>query len=155
MPLLFDLEGVHVVTTNARVAEHLDSGGVAVRLTGGDLVHGTGEMTGDSVLHAFEKTQVDWAMVEVDGVHPFAGFTVDSPWRVANLRAVMGAGERRCVLAGSSAFDRRRIGFVAEISVADLLITDELLDDGSLPAYEGRVVRTPIDTREFVPEGGA
>lgn len=151
LPLLFDLDELTVVTNDLRAAESLGRHPqFRIHVAGGELRDGPGSATtsGPDTAAYLETRQTDWAFVEVDGIHPYAGLTTSSPWRVSAHRALLKAGRRRCILASSRVFGVRCVGFIAEVGTADLVITDEQLDDEDLPPFGGKVVRAAPDLHE-------
>jgi DeoR/GlpR family transcriptional regulator of sugar metabolism len=143
--LLFDVPDLLVHTNSLKVAEVLSRNGVRVFLAGGELRPGGLETTGSATVAYFEEVHADWAFLECDGVHPYAGFTLATPWHVAANRAMLAAAARRCIMAPSASFGSRHVGFLADVASADLVITDDALPDGDLPAFAGRVVRAASD----------
>lgn len=142
--LLTDAEDVTIITADIQVAGRLVRyPNLRVLLAGGELLGGSERAvaTGSATVTFLEDQPAQWAFVEVEGIHPFAGLTISAPRHVAALRALMRAAERRVVLAPSSTFGTRCVGFVADCKDVDLAITDENLVDEDLPAFEGRVVR--------------
>ncbi|MBW3084726.1 Glucitol operon repressor [Austwickia sp. TVS 96-490-7B] len=151
VPLLFDLDELTIVTHDLRAADALSRHAqFRVFVAGGELRDGTGQATtsGPDTAAYLENHPTDWAFLEVDGVHPFAGLTTSAPWRVSAHRALLAAGRRRCVLASSRVFGVRCVGYVAEVDAADIVITDEHLDDEDLPPFHGKVVRAALDPSE-------
>jgi DeoR/GlpR family transcriptional regulator of sugar metabolism len=143
--MLFDIPNLTVHTNAPGIAEVLSRNGVQVYLAGGEIRPGDNETSGSITASYFEQTKADWVFLECDGVHPYSGFTAASPWHVVARRAMIAAADRRCVMAPSVLFGARHVGFIADVATADLIITDEALADGELPAFAGRVVRAPTD----------
>ncbi|MCH8613288.1 DeoR/GlpR family DNA-binding transcription regulator [Arsenicicoccus dermatophilus] len=148
VPLLYDVPSLTVVTNDLRAADQLaQHPTITVLAAGGELRDAPGRATTSGPVTAayLAEQQADWSFVEVEGIHPFGGFTTSTPWSVATARAMLAAGQRRCVLALSAAFGVRCVGFISEVAGADLIITDEQLDDYDLPAFGGKVVRAALD----------
>ncbi|WP_288798911.1 DeoR/GlpR family DNA-binding transcription regulator [uncultured Arsenicicoccus sp.] len=148
VPLLYDLPELTVITNDLRAADNLaNHPTLTVLAAGGELRDAPARATtsGAATAAYVQALQADWAFVEVEGIHPFSGFTTSTPWAVATQRAMLQVARRRCVLAPSSAFGVRCVGFITEVPGADLIITDERLDDYDLPAFGGKVVRASVD----------
>lgn len=151
IPLLFDLPSLTVVTTDLRAADTLaQHPTIQVVAVGGELRDAPARATtSGAAATAFLQTErADWGFIEVEGIHPFSGFTTSTPWSVSTARAMLGAAQRRCILAPSAAFGVRCVGFIADVSTADIIITDESLRDEGLPAFGGKVVRSALDPQE-------
>ncbi len=124
---LFDIEDLTVITTDLRSAERLSrQPQIRVVVAGGELRDAPGStvVSGSSTAEFLAAQQVDWVFLEIDGIHPFAGVTTSHPWHVSTARALLAAGDRRVGLARSQAFGARCVGFIAEASELDLIITD-------------------------------
>ncbi len=143
--MLFDIPDLSVHTNAPAIAAVLSRNGVQVYLAGGEIRPGDIETSGTITAAYFEEVKADWVFLECDGVHPYAGFTAASPWHVSAKRAMIASADRRCVMAPSVLFGARHLGFIADVATADLIITDEALADGELPAFAGRVVRAATD----------
>lgn len=143
--MLFDVPNLIVHTNSLAIADVLSRNGVRVHLAGGELRAGDSETSGAVTAAYFETVKADWVFLECDGVHPYSGFTAASPWHVSAKRAMIAAADRRCVMAPSVLFGARHVGFIADVSTADLIITDDALADGELPAFAGRVIRAATD----------
>jgi DeoR family transcriptional regulator, aga operon transcriptional repressor len=145
VPLLDSLDELTVYTTSLRIAEYLGRNEtITVQVVGGLLNPGGRETYGVRATTYLREVSADWCFLEAGGVDPFAGFTTDAPRLVASRRAMLEAADRRCILAFSSDFGLRRAALLADVSVADLVITDEGLEDSRLPAFGGRVMRTAL-----------
>lgn len=145
---LFDVEDLTVITTDLRSAERLSrQPQIRVVIAGGELRDAPGStvVSGSSTADFLAAQQADWVFLEIDGIHPFAGVTTSHPWHVSTARALLAAGDRRVGLARSQAFGARCVGFIAEASELDLVITDDRLSDAELPAFAGRIVRASLD----------
>lgn len=152
---LVELPDLTVITNDLRVVELVRQNALAtVRLVGGELRDGASETRGDDTVGSIGRHRADWAFVEVDGVHPFAGLTTGRPWQVAAKRAMLVSARRSCVLAESTSFGAREVGFIAAVDTVDLLVTDEGLADAELPAFAGRVVRASLDQGDGAPATG-
>lgn len=147
VPMLLDLQDMTIITNNLVAADRLSHHHqFRVLVAGGEIQDGDHGITSGAAAAEFIATQrARWVFLEIDGVHPFAGMTTATPWRVSVLRAMLAAAERRCILAPSSVFGSRCVGFISDLDQADLVITDEELADDALPAFAGRVVRGAID----------
>lgn len=144
VPLLFDLTDLTVVTNDLRAADRLaQHPAITVNVAGGELRDAPARATtsGPAAADFFGTVHADWSFVEVDGIHPFSGFTVASPWAVAVQRAMLEAARKRCIIAESTAIGLRCVGFISDVRGADLIITDDQLDDYDLPAFGGKVLR--------------
>jgi DeoR/GlpR family transcriptional regulator of sugar metabolism len=144
--MLFGSPALTVHTNVPRLADALSRNGLQVHLAGGEIRAGDSETSGPVTAAYFETVKADWVFLECDGVHPYSGFTAASPWHVAAKRAMIAAADRRCIMAPSPLFGARHIGFIADVSTADLIITDDALADGELPAFAGRVIRAATET---------
>ena len=145
---LFDVEDLTVITTDLRSAERLSrQPQIRVVIAGGELRDAPGStvVSGAATADFLAAQQADWVFLEVDGIHPFAGITTSHTWHVSTARALLAAGDRRVGLARSQAFGARCVGFIAEASELDLVITDDHLSDSELPAFAGRIVRASLD----------
>jgi DeoR/GlpR family transcriptional regulator of sugar metabolism len=147
LPLLLDVEDLTVITHNLAIAQRFaQQPQTRVLVAGGEIKSGDVSITsGPECAEYLEAQRARWVFLEVDGLHPYAGVTTSAPWRVSAHRAMLTAAERRCLLAPSPVFGARCAGFIADVDHADLIITDEGLADGDLPAFAGRVVRGVID----------
>ncbi|MFK4088116.1 DeoR/GlpR family DNA-binding transcription regulator [Kribbella sp. NPDC020789] len=145
---LFDVEDLTVITTDLQSAERLSrQPNIRVVIAGGELRDAPGStvVSGAATAEFLAAQQADWVFLEVDGIHPFAGITTSHTWHVSTARALLSAGDRRVGLARSQAFGARCVGFIAEASELDLVITDDRLTDAELPAFAGRIVRASLD----------
>ncbi|GAB76852.1 transcriptional regulator, DeoR family [Austwickia chelonae] len=127
LPLLLDLEELTVVTNDLRTADILARQATfRVHIAGGELREGNGPLvtSGPATADFFADHPTDWALVEVDGIHPDSGYTTTVPGRVSAQRGMLRAGRQRCVLATGSAFGARHAGFIAPLAEADLVVTD-------------------------------
>lgn len=153
--MIFDIPELTVHTNAPRLADMLSRNGVRVHLAGGEIKPGDSETSGPATAAYFEDVKADWVFLECDGVHPYSGFTAATPWHISAKRAMIAAADRRCVMAPSVLFGARHVGFIADVSAADLIITDDALADGELPAFAGRVVRAatePLDNWRIDPD---
>lgn len=143
--MIVDIPDLTLHTNSPRLADLLSRNGVHVYLAGGEIKPGDSETSGAVTAAYFESVKADWVFLECDGVHPYSGFTAAAPWHVSAKRSMIAAADRRCIMAASSLFGARHVGFIADVSVADLIITDDSLGDGELPAFSGRVVRASTE----------
>jgi DeoR/GlpR family transcriptional regulator of sugar metabolism len=147
--MLVDLPKLTVTTTSLRVADLLvRHENVRLRMSGGELRADSLELSGEAAVAYFERARADWALLEVDGVHPYAGLTSGTPTHVATMRAMLSAADRRCIMAPSGHFGAKTVGYITDVASVDLFVTDEALPDAELPAFAGRVVRAALPTGE-------
>ena len=152
VPLLFDLPNITVITNDLRTADILaQHASITVLAAGGELRDAPARATtsGPHTAAYIESLQADWSFIEVQGIHPFSGLTISTPWSVTTQRALLSSAQRKCVLAPSNVFGIRCVGFVSPTNNADLIITDEELADEDLPPFQGRVLRTALDADSY------
>ena len=148
---LMTVSDLTVITNDLRAAELLSQhSGIHVLAAGGELrdAPASAVTSGHHTVAFLRDQRADWAFLEVDGVHPYAGVTTSSTWHVATYRAMLESSARRCVLATSDRFGVRGVGFVVGTDDVDLIITDEDLPDADLPAFGGRVVRSALEAAD-------
>ena len=146
---LFDIEDLTVITTDLRSAERLGRHPqLRVVIAGGELRDAPGStvVSGSSTAEFLAAQHADWVFLEIDGIHPFAGVTTSHPWHVSTARALLAAGDRRVGLARAQAFGARCVGFIAEPSELDLIITDAPLPDSSSPTRTSPTPTSPPPT---------
>ncbi|MDO5673265.1 MAG: DeoR/GlpR family DNA-binding transcription regulator [Actinomycetaceae bacterium] len=144
---MLDMHDMTVVTNDLRSAMTLSQNpSFKVHLAGGELRESPSHVTSGARAETFAAEHITrWSFIEVEGIHPYSGFTISATWQAGIQRALLAAGRRRCIIADSHSFGKRCIGFVADTSNADLIMTDELLDDYDLPAFGGKVIRVALD----------
>nr|WP_301281250.1 DeoR/GlpR family DNA-binding transcription regulator [Arcanobacterium phocae] len=144
---LLDMQDLTIFTNDLHSAMTLSANpSFRVHLPGGELRESPSHTVSGLKAEAFLLEQrTDWSFIEVEGIHPYSGFTISATWQTGVTRSLLHAGKRRCIIADSVAFGRRCVGFVAETNLANLIMTDELLDDYNLPAFGGKVIRIARD----------
>jgi DeoR/GlpR family transcriptional regulator of sugar metabolism len=136
------VEDLTVITNDVNIG-HLVAGRPHARLlmTGGELVGGRTALSGEHAVQFIRSYTADWVFLSADGVDATAGITTSASWEVPLKKAMLGAAERRCIVADSTKINRRTLAHFADLSDIDLVITDELMPDSALPSYLGRVIR--------------
>ncbi|WP_162872743.1 DeoR/GlpR family DNA-binding transcription regulator [Austwickia chelonae] len=132
LPLLLDLEELTIVTNDLRAVDILArQAGFRIHVAGGELREGNGQLvtSGPATADFFADHPTDWALVEVDGVHPDTGYTTTAPGQVSAQRGMLRSARQRCVLATSSAFGVRQAGYITPLDKADVIVTDRPPDD--------------------------
>lgn len=114
-------------------------------LAGGELREGSALLatSGPATVSYLESKHTDWAIVEGEGIHPYAGLTTSMPWQVATDRALLTAGTRRCVVAANGAFGRRYVGFIADVGSVDIIVTDGASPTRGCPPLPARWCAPP------------
>ncbi|QJC22125.1 DeoR/GlpR family DNA-binding transcription regulator [Arcanobacterium buesumense] len=149
---LLDMQDLTIITNDLNSAMTLSANPTfKVHIPGGELRESPAHTVSGTKAEAFLIEQrTAWSFIEVEGIHPYSGFTISATWQTGITRMLLQAGKRKCVMADSMAFGRRCVGFVSETNSANLIMTDELLNDYELPAFGGRVMRIARDPRDLL-----
>lgn len=130
-----------VVTNSLPVAELLHQGsrrGQTVILTGGTRTP-SDALVGPIAVAALEHLHVDLLFLGVHGMSERTGFTTPNLLEADTDRALIRSARRLVVLADHTKWDMIGISTIADLTDADLLITDTALPDRARRILQSRV----------------
>ena len=138
-----DVADLTVVTNSMAVAEVLHSArrpDRTVVLTGG-IRTPSEALVGPVAVAALRSLNLDVVFLGVHGMSAASGFTTPNLMESETDRALVEAGQRLVVVADSTKWGTAGISTIAELSEADVLVTDDGLDDDARAVLEGEVDR--------------
>ena len=156
-PYLCEVPGITVVTNSIPVADVLYRTGRAdqtVVLTGG-LRTPSDALVGPFAVAAIRSLHLDLIFMGVHGMDSRSGFTTPNLMEAETNRALVAAGRKLLVLADHSKWEMVGISSIAALTDADVLITDDDLDEKArdvLAAEVGELVVVEPDLRTERPE---
>lgn len=151
-PYLCEVPGITVVTNSIPVADVLYRAGrpdQTVVLTGG-LRTPSDALVGPFAVSAIRALHLDLIFMGVHGMDARSGFTTPNLMEADTNRALVSAGRRLVVLADHSKWEMVGISSIAGLADADVLITDDGLDQQAreiLSAEVGELVVVEPDLR--------
>ena len=142
---LLDVPNLTVVTNSVPVADAFHHGGRAdqtVILTGGVRTP-SDALVGPFAVAALKTVNVDVVLMGVHGMDVRSGFTTPNLLEAETDRALIAAGRRLVVVADHTKWGIIGVSSIAQLSQAQVLVTDEGLDESArseLTAYVGELV---------------
>jgi DeoR family transcriptional regulator of aga operon len=128
-----DLDRVSVITNGLNIALILEAlRGVSVIVTGGTLRPLQHSLVAPMGALLLDQLNADMVFLGCNGVHPARGFTNSNIAEAEIKQAMVRSAERVVVLADHDKIGKVASAFVADISSADLLITDDGADETML-----------------------
>ena len=128
-----ELSRVVVVTNGLNIAMLLESHpGVSVIVTGGTLRPLQHSLVAPMGTLLLERLRADVAFLGCNGVDPVRGFTNSNIAEAEIKQAMVQSAEKAVFLADHDKIGEVASAFVAEVSGADLLITDEQADQATI-----------------------
>ena len=130
-----------VVTNSMAVAEVLHAArrpDRTVVLTGG-IRTPSEALVGPVAVAALRSLNLDVVFLGVHGMSAASGFTTPNLMESETDRALVEAGQRLVVVADSTKWGTAGISTIAELSEADVLVTDDGLDDDARAVLESEV----------------
>jgi DeoR/GlpR family transcriptional regulator of sugar metabolism len=139
---LADVPGLTVVTNSIPVAERLNLAGRSdqtVVLTGGVRTP-SDALVGPVAVNAIRSLHVDMVFMGVHGMDERGGFTTPNLVEADTNRAFVAAARRLAVLADHTKWGVVGLSSIAALDEAEVLITDDGLDDAAAEILRGRIV---------------
>jgi DeoR family transcriptional regulator of aga operon len=139
------LNRVTVITNGLNIALSLESmPGVSVIVTGGTLRPLQHSLVAPMGTILLEKLKADIAFLGCNGVDPNRGFTNTNIAEAEIKQAMVRAANKVVFLADSDKIGKVASAFVADISEADLLITDSGADQAHINELEARGLKIEL-----------
>jgi DeoR/GlpR family transcriptional regulator of sugar metabolism len=137
---LTDVADLTVVTNSMAVAEVFRSGRPdrTVILTGG-IRTPSEALVGPVAVAALRTLNLDVVFLGVHGMSAASGFTTPNMMESETDRALVEAGHRLVVVADSTKWGTAGISTIAELTEADVLVTDAGLDADARVVLEGEI----------------
>ncbi|WP_181780318.1 DeoR/GlpR family DNA-binding transcription regulator [Pseudonocardia pini] len=137
---LTDVADLTVVTNSMAVAEVFRSGRPdrTVILTGG-IRTPSEALVGPVAVAALRTLNLDVVFLGVHGMSAASGFTTPNMMESETDRALVEAGHRLVVVADSTKWGTAGISTIAELTEADVLVTDAGLDADARLVLEGEI----------------
>ncbi|MDR1531665.1 MAG: DeoR/GlpR family DNA-binding transcription regulator [Clostridiales bacterium] len=131
-----------VVTNSLEVLIELaDMTDWTVISSGGALAGGAPALLGPSALTSLAGYNADKLIFSCKGVHPDKGITDSSDAFSCVKQAMMAASRVKILAADSSKFDRTAFSRIADISAADIVVTDSPPGGAWLEVFQSRGVQ--------------
>lgn len=138
-----------VITTDLRIAEALSGvQGFEVIVVGGRIRPGFNAIVGPLAEQALQQVHANVAFLGADAIHVLRGVSNASLDEVPIKRLVIGAADRSILVADHTKFGRESLAKVADLSVFDLLITDDGLSPSSRAAVRSEGIDLSIAKEE-------
>jgi len=138
---LADIQGLTVITNSVRVADVLyrtGQGQQTVVLTGG-LRTPSEALVGPFAVAALRSVHVDLVFMGIHGMTVEAGFTTPNLQEAETDRALIDSGRQLVVLADHTKWGVIGISSIARLDEADVLVTDDGIDDAARESLRARV----------------
>lgn len=121
-----------VVTNSLPAAGQLAANGVPVRLLGGHVRGITGATVGAEAVSTLHRLRCDVAFVGTNGISVHHGFSTPDHDEAAVKEAMVRAASRVVMLADSSKLGAELLVGFATLAQADVLITDDGIDEADI-----------------------
>ncbi len=121
---------IKVLTNDIFIASELyNQVGINVLLTGGDLILGTGILTGGVTLKSLENIYLSKAFITVKGIHLEFGYTTDNANEVLLFSEISKISNELIIVAEHSKFDKVSYKKIANINQYKKIISSKEIPD--------------------------
>ncbi|MDN5351297.1 MAG: DeoR family transcriptional regulator, fructose operon transcriptional repressor [Clostridiales bacterium] len=126
-----------VITNATMIANALsDNPKVTVYLVGGKLRNQTLATVGSAAIRFVESFNVHHAFIGVNGITPENGFTTPDLEEALIKKAMLQSAKTRYILADHTKFNKINVCQIAQIAMADFIISDSGLDTAISARFE-------------------
>lgn len=109
---------------------------IEIILAGGRVRKGTRSCVDQWAINTFEGIVADLAIVATNGISLARGLTTPEPTEGAVKSAMLGAAKKKIVVADHTKFTQDHFSKFGEIREIDLIVTDDLVDQGAVAQIE-------------------